>query len=145
MLSLPPKFKILSILAKSSWKMKIKLFPECAMYFIWKFSNILFMVVVLNTHGGVILTLSFPDNISFWKNHFFNWIPFLYPLFLWKLTLSKTIEYLSMSLVAHKEGCSSLFHLFEFVSGTLQPFPACYGLSRVVPLFTRDDVTECFD
>ena len=50
-----------------------------------------------------------------------------------------------MSLVARKEGAFSLFHLSGVVSGTFQPFPACYGLFWVIPLFTSDDVTECFN
>ena len=37
-----------------------------------------------------------------------------------KLTQSKTIEWLSMSLVAHQEGGFSFFHLFGVVSGTFQ-------------------------
>ena len=49
-----------------------------------------------------------------------------------------------MSLVAQQEGGFSLFHLFEIISGTLQPLLACYGLFRVVSFFISNDVTECF-
>ena len=42
-------------------------------------------------------------------------------------TLSKTIEYLAMSLVAHKERDSALFCLFEVVSGFFQAILAYYG------------------
>ena len=60
--------------------------------------------------------------------------------------LSKTIEFLSMSLVAHKEGGFSLLSLlFGVVSGSFKPVLALYGLFRIVPLFRSDDVTECFD
>ena len=60
--------------------------------------------------------------------------------------LLKTVECLSMSLVVHKERDFSLFHLVIGVaSGTFQPFAACYGLFRVVPLVTTDEVTDCFD
>ena len=59
--------------------------------------------------------------------------------------LSKTIECLSMSLLVHTEGGFSLFHLLWVVSGTFQTFLACYGLFRVIPLFTSHKVTECFD
>ena len=59
--------------------------------------------------------------------------------------LSKTIECLSMSLAAHKEGGFSLFRLlFEVVSGSFQPVLACYGFFRVVPLFKSDDITKIF-
>ena len=50
-----------------------------------------------------------------------------------------------MSLATHKEEDFSLFHLFGIVSGTLQPLLASYGLFCVVPFFTTNDVTECFD
>ena len=50
-----------------------------------------------------------------------------------------------MSLVAYQEGGFSLFHMFAIVSGMLQPLLVCYGLFRVVPFFTSNDVTECFD
>ena len=63
----------------------------------------------LNTHGRVILTLSFPDNIIFAEKLLLK----LYPIslrtikgmvyFKSKLTLSRIIEYLLMSLVTHKE------------------------------------------
>ena len=49
-----------------------------------------------------------------------------------------------MSLVAHQKGGFSLFHLFGDVSGTFSLL-ACYGLFRVVPFFTSNGVTECFD
>ena len=39
----------------------------------------------------------------------------------------------------------SLFELFGVVSGPLQLFPAFYGMFRIVPLFTSDDVTENVD
>ena len=35
--------------------------------------------------------------------------------------------------------------MFGVFSSTFQPFPACYCLFRVVPLFTSDNVTKCFD
>ena len=59
--------------------------------------------------------------------------------------LSKNILSMSINvLVAHKEGGFSLFRLLSgFVSGLFQPVLACYSLFRVVPRFTRDDVTEC--
>ena len=42
------------------------------------------------------------------------------------------------------QGGFSLFHLpFGVVSSTFQPVVACYGLLRVVPLFTSDGVAEC--
>ena len=50
-----------------------------------------------------------------------------------------------MSLVAHQEGGISLFHLFGIVSATFQPLLAYYGLFRIVPFFTSNNVTECFD
>ena len=50
-----------------------------------------------------------------------------------------------MSLVAHQKGALSLLHLFEVVSGTFQPLLASYGLFCVVPFFTSNDATECFD
>ena len=62
----------------------------------------------LNTHGGVILTLSFPDNIIFLEKLLFQLYPISLPIikgmvsFTWKLMLSKTTEYLSMSLVTQK-------------------------------------------
>ena len=49
-------------------------------------------------------------------------------------------SHFNIALILH-----SLFHLFRVVSCTFQPFPACYGLLQVFPLFTSDDVTECFD
>ena len=56
----------------------------------------------------------------------------------------KTIKCLSISLVAHKVGGFSLFHLlFGVVSGSFQPVLACYGLYRVFPPFTNDGIT-CF-
>ena len=64
--------------------------------------------------------------------------------FKWKLTLSKTTKWLSMSLVADQGGFFSV-HLLGIVSGMLQPFLGSYGLFRVVPFFTSKDVTECFD
>ena len=60
-----------------------------------------------STRDGVILTLSFPDNINFLEKLSFNRNPFLYlpskECFILKktLTLSKTIECLSMSLVTN--------------------------------------------
>ena len=60
--------------------------------------------------------------------------------------LSKSIEFLSILLIAHKEGGFTLFHLlFGVVSGTFQAILAFYGLFQVVPLLTSDGVTECFD
>ena len=61
--------------------------------------------------------------------------------------LSKNIHSMSINvLVTHKEGGFSLFCLlFGVVSGLFQPVLACYSLLQVVPRFTRDDVTECFD
>ena len=52
--------------------------------------------------------------------------------------LFKITECLSTSLVAHKEGCFSLFRLlFRAVSGSLQSFLVCYGLQWGVVLYTR--------
>ena len=74
--------------------------------------NLWYLAVLktLNTHGGVILTLRFPDNIIFPEKLLLK----LYPIslstikgmvyFKSKLTSSKIIEYLLMSLVTHKEG-----------------------------------------
>ena len=77
----------------------------------------------LNTHDGVILTLSFPDNVIFLEKLLFKLYPISLPTikgmfcFKLKLTLSKTIEYLSVSLVTHKEGDFSLLRLLGLVSG----------------------------
>ena len=38
-----------------------------------------------------------------------------------------------------------IFSLDWSCSGTFQTFPACFGLFPVAPLFTSDEVTECFD
>ena len=64
----------------------------------------------LNTDRGIILTMSFPDNIIFPEKLLLK----LYPIslstvkgmvyFKSKLTLPKINEYLLMSLVTHKEG-----------------------------------------
>ena len=60
--------------------------------------------------------------------------------------LSKTIEYLSILLVAHKEGSFSfLLFLFGVFSDSFQPILACDGLFWVIPVFKSVDVTECFD
>ena len=61
--------------------------------------------------------------------------------------LSKTIECLSMSLVAHKEGgFFFLFYLlFGVVFGSFQSFLACYGFFWVIPPFTTNNIIECFD
>ena len=62
----------------------------------------------LNTHGGVILTLSFPDNIIFPEKLLFQLYPISLPTikgmvyFKWKLTLPKTTEYLSISWVTQR-------------------------------------------
>ena len=74
--------------------------------------NLWYLAVLktLNTHGGVILTLSFPDNIIFPEKLLLKLYPISLPTlkgmvyFKSKLTLSKTIEYLLMLLVTHKEG-----------------------------------------
>ena len=56
--------------------------------------------------------------------------------------LFKTIERLSIPLVANKVGGFFLFHLLlGVVSGSFQHVLACYSLW---PLLTSDDVTECF-
>ena len=63
-----------------------------------------------NTHDEVILTLNFPDNIVFSEKLLLKLYPISLPTitetvyFKSKLTVSKTIEYLLMSLVTHKEG-----------------------------------------
>ena len=73
---------------------------------------------------GVILTLSFPDSIIFLEKLLFNLYAISLPTikwmvyFKWKLTLSKTIEYLLMSFATHKEGEISLLHLSGVVSNT---------------------------
>ena len=60
--------------------------------------------------------------------------------------LSKTIDSLSMSLVAYKEAGISLFQLlFQFIAGSFQPVLAYYGFFWVILLFKMDDVTYCFD
>ena len=62
----------------------------------------------LNTHGGVILRLSFPNNIIFLKKLLFNCTPFLCPLskkwFILNETYSlfKITEYLSISWVTQR-------------------------------------------
>ena len=64
----------------------------------------------LNTHGGVILTLRFPDNIIFPEKLLLKLYPISLPTikgmvyFKSQLTLSKINENLLMSLVTHKEG-----------------------------------------
>ena len=50
-----------------------------------------------------------------------------------------------MSLATHKVVGFTMFHLFRVVSGTFRSLLACYGLFRMVPLSTSNDVTECFD
>ena len=47
--------------------------------------------------------------------------------------------------VPHQEGGFSLFYLLGIVFRTSQPVLDCYGLFRVVPFFTSNDATECFD
>ena len=47
-------------------------------------------------------------------------------------------------MVTHKEGFS-LFQLFGVVSGMFQPRLNCYSLCWVVPFFTSNSVTECFE
>ena len=60
---------------------------------------------IVNTHGGVILTLNFPGNLIFLEKLLFYFYPISLPsitemvYFKWKLTLSKTTEYLSISWV----------------------------------------------
>ena len=74
--------------------------------------NLWYLAVLktLNTHGEVILTLSFPDNIIFLEKLLLKLHPISLPTikgmvyFKSKLTLSKIIEYLLMSFVTHKEG-----------------------------------------
>ena len=74
--------------------------------------NLWYLAVLktLNTHGEVILTLSFPDNIIFLEKLLLKLYPISLPTikgmvyFKSKLTLSKIIEYLLMSFVTHKEG-----------------------------------------
>ena len=74
--------------------------------------NLWYLAVLktLHTHGGVILTLSFPDNLIFLEKLLLKLYPISLPTikemvyFKSKLTLSKTIEYLLMSLVTYKEG-----------------------------------------
>ena len=74
--------------------------------------NLRYLAVLrtLNTHGGVILTLSFPDNIIFPEKLLLKLYPISLPTvkgmvyFKSKLTLPKINEYLLMSLVTHKEG-----------------------------------------
>ena len=66
--------------------------------------------------------------------------------------LLKVIEYLSVSLTAHKRGGFALFHLFGVTSGLLkvflgfpgspQPTLTCYSLFQVVPFVTNDDFTQ---
>ena len=72
--------------------------------------NLWYLAVLktLNTHGGVILTLSFHGNIIFLEKLLFQLYPTSLPIikgmvsFKWKLMLSKTTEYLSMSFVTQK-------------------------------------------
>ena len=60
--------------------------------------------------------------------------------------ISKTIKFLSVSLLSHKEGGFFLILMpSEVVSGPFQTTLASYSLFRVVPLFRSNDVTECFD
>ena len=76
------------------------------------------------------------------KNSKHPWGEVLY--FKWKSTLSKTTEWLSMSLVALQEGRFSLLHLFGVVSGTFQPWVSSSYLWLVLHRY-KQDVTECFD
>ena len=54
MFSPPPELKILSVLAKISWKAEIELFPYVVNYFTWKpefASNTLWMIVAVVCHN----------------------------------------------------------------------------------------------
>ena len=79
----------------------------------------------LNTHGGVILTLSFPDNVTFLEKLFF----LLYPISLptiqgevylkmkinkWKLLLSKTTG-ISVNVIGRPQRgkCSAWVHFLQ--------------------------------
>ena len=74
--------------------------------------NLWYLAVLktLNTHGEVILTLSFPDSIIFLEKLLLKLYPISLPTikgmvyFKSRLTLSKTIKYLLMSSVTHNEG-----------------------------------------
>ena len=60
--------------------------------------------------------------------------------------IAKTIKFLSISLLSHKErGFFLILMPSEIVSGSFQPALAPYSLFRVVPYFRSNDVTECFD
>ena len=76
----------------------------------------------LNTHGGVILTLSFPDNIIFLENHFLNCIPFLCPLSKECFILNENKRYPKPLNIyqyhGSPEGDFPLVHLFGVVPGT---------------------------
>ena len=73
--------------------------------------NLWYLAVLktLNTHGEVILTLSFPDNIIFLEKLLLKLYPISLPTikgmvyFKSKLPLSEIIEYLLTSLVTQKE------------------------------------------
>ena len=73
--------------------------------------NLWYLAVLktLNTHGGFMLTLTFPDNIIFPEKLLLKLYSISLPTikemvyFKSKLTLSKTIGYLLTPLVTHKE------------------------------------------
>ena len=113
--------------------------------------NLWYLAVLktLYTHGGVILTLSFPGNIIFPEKLLLK----LYPIsllaikgmvyFKSHLTLSKTTGYLLMSLVTHKEGDFFLLHLFVVLSSLFSLFKltmACYWLFHFLPATTSQNV-----
>ena len=76
------------------------------------------------------------------KNSKHPWGEVLY--FKCKSTLSKTTEWLSMSLVALQEGRFFLLHLFGVASGMFQPWVSSSYLWLVLHRY-KQDVTECFD
>ena len=104
----------------------------------------------LNTRDGVILALSFRDNIIFLEALLFL-IVFHFSVQHQKSGLTtyypkSYIEFLSMSLVTHKEGSFCLSRLpFGVDSGLFQAVIACYSLFGIVSSFISDVVTECFD
>ena len=86
------------------------------LYNLWYIS----VLKTLNTHGGVILTLSFPDNVTFLEKLFFQLHPISLPTiqgevhFKWKLLLSKTTG-LSVNVIGRpqRRKCSAWVNFLQ--------------------------------
>ena len=84
----------------------------------------------VHTRGGVILPISFPNNIIVLEALLFRFFQIMI-----NYMLSTTVPILSMRLVAYKERRFSLFRfLFGFISGSFQPVFVYYGLFWIVHL-----------